>query len=82
MQMYELIARYDSRQSFYHKAVVHIEKNKTTLYSYETPVAVVSNGKLKLLPDWNYSNTTRRHVKEFVKQLNVESQYDELRRKK
>lgn len=82
MQMYELIARYDARQSFYHKAVVRVEKNKTTLYSYETPVAVVSKGKLKLLPDWNYSNTTRRHVKEFVKQQNVESQYDELRRKK
>lgn len=80
MQIYELVARFDARKSFYHKAMVGITKNKTTLFSYETPVATIQNGKLKLLDAWNYSNTTRRHVKEFVIQNNMETQFEELKK--
>ena len=48
MQLYELIARFDSRKSFYHKALVKVEDNGIkTLLSYETPVARVSYGKLE-----------------------------------
>lgn len=63
MKIYELTARFDARKSFYHKAMVGVTKNTTTLFSYETPVATIKKGKLKLLDAWNYSNTTRRHVK-------------------
>lgn len=59
MQLYELIARFDSRKSFYHKALVKVENNGIkTLLSYETPVARVSYGKLELLPQWDCSTTS------------------------
>ena len=80
MKIYELTARFDARQSFYHKAMVGVTKNTTTLFSYVTPVATIKNGKLKLLDAWNYSNTTRRHVKEFVIQNNMEAQFEELKK--
>lgn len=76
-----LVARYDARKSFYNKAMVeHSNDGTITLYSYTTPVAEIKNGKLKLLTKWNYSNTTRRHVTEFVKQNNMEDQYAELKK--
>ena len=80
MVLCELAARYDSRKSFYGKAQVAQDENESTLYSYNTPVAKVDKtGKLTLLSAWNYSQTTRRHVREFVKQFNVEDQFEELK---
>ena len=69
MQFYELDCRYDARQSFYGKAKVVVDKGCTTLYSYDTKVAQINRkGELKLLPCWDYSQTTMRHVKEFMRQ--------------
>lgn len=76
MNIYELCPQFDARKSFYHKAVVHIDGPKTTLLSYETEVAVLENGKLTMLPEAWYSNTTRRHVREFARQNHVEDQLE------
>ena len=39
------------------------------LYSYNTHVAYIDNDQnVHLLPEWDYSATTLRHVKEFLKQ--------------
>ena len=72
---------YDNRQSFYNKAIVTIDSvlwgndheinatGEKHLYSYNTHVAYVDNeNKPHLLPFWNFSATTLRHVKEFLRQ--------------
>ena len=84
-----LIPRYDSRKSFYNKAIVSdgalwqnsdglIElKNEGIkyLYSYNTCVCYIDNSEnVHLLPHWNYSATTLRHVKEFLKQNNFKAE--------
>ena len=72
---------HDTRKSFYGKARYTIDTvlwGKSTelkapgekhLYSYNSEVCYIDNaGKVHLLPLWNYSATTLRHVKEFLKQ--------------
>ena len=68
--MYELPCVFDSRKSFYRKAFVKIKEDGTKeLYSYDTKVAYTDlNGVPHLLYMYNYSPTTLRHVKEFIKQ--------------
>lgn len=63
--------RYDSRQSFYGKAYYTepARDGSITLYSYDTPVVrICADGEVELLPAWDYSQTTLRHVREFLKQ--------------
>lgn len=55
---------YDSRASFYNKA----ETDDNKLYSYGTLVADIVDGQPVLYPDWNYSATTIRHVREWLLQ--------------
>ena len=62
----ELQARYDSRKSFYKKAMIESVEGGFKLYSYNTLVAEVRNGKAIL--HGFYSTTTLRHQKEFLKQ--------------
>lgn len=65
--VYELNARYDTRQSFYGKAQVIEHKDGTKqLQSYSTIVTEIKDGKAKVFGD--YSQTTLRHIKEFLKQ--------------
>lgn len=73
MQRYELTAQYDSRASFYGKARIEADYPTVRLISYTTWVATIRyNGQ----PDDKgiaevkglYSNTTTRHIKEFLKQ--------------
>jgi hypothetical protein len=71
--VYDLVPTYDSRQSFYNKARVDIKGDEQTLYSYNTPVAKIVGGKVELLPKWDYSSTTLRHIKEFLKQNGFEA---------
>jgi len=68
--IYDLSSQYNSRQSFYGKARVDASADGQveTLISYNTPVARIAGGKVELLPAWNTSATTLRHVKEFLKQ--------------
>jgi hypothetical protein len=65
-QDYELSPRYDSRASFYRKAMVRRENGRLILRSYDTDVAYIENGRAVVLD--TYSATTLRHIKEFLKQ--------------
>lgn len=76
---YELSCEYDTRKSFYGKAMVQ-ETTKSTnglkvlkrLYSYDIPVAEVELDTVKNLISYKYlgqwTATTTRHQKEFFKQ--------------
>ena len=74
--MRELEAIYDTRQSFYGKAKVEVQKNDfeqiKDLYSYDTLVASVvinfDKKEIKYIYGGKYSRTTTRHQKEFFKQ--------------
>ena len=64
--------RYDSRKSFYGKAIVKQKNGIIVLQSYETDVATFNpeSGKMTLCANsWAYSMTTRRHVWEFMRQI-------------
>lgn len=65
--VYGLNPEFDSRKSFYNKARVDVKDDKNQkLYSYDTLVAEIVDGKPKV---YNLqSQTTLRHVKEFLKQ--------------
>lgn len=62
--------QYDSRKSFYGKAhVVDDSDGSQILYSYDTPVCKINDrGEVELLAQWDASQTTLRHVKEFLQQ--------------
>lgn len=73
MRSYELKPVYDGRKSFYGKAVV-VEDGEdcATLYSYGVPVCSYDSkhgeGMFMLMDKWDYSATTLRHVREFLRQ--------------
>jgi hypothetical protein len=64
--MYALIPIHDSAKSFGHKATVRQEGDRLILRSYQTDVAYIENGTLKVYG--TYSATTTRHIKEFARQ--------------
>lgn len=74
---YELECRYDSRKSFYGKAIVHESRNLygtlLELYSYGTLVAKIDTYKNNTKYEYlgKYSQTTTRHQKEFFKQYGL-----------
>ena len=68
--IYDLIPVFDSRKSFYGKAKVIVMENEIVLQSYDTFVASIKNGKVII--NGFYSNTTLRHIKEFLKQNGFE----------
>lgn len=61
-----LKAIHDSRNQFYGKAKVRQEGKKRILKSYNTDVAFIENEKVKV--KGMFSQTTTRHIKEFLKQ--------------
>ena len=70
----ELTTQYDSRASFYGKARVLEnpdtatgDENTKVLTSYQTIVAWITADGNAIVKDL-YSNTTTRHIKEFLKQ--------------
>lgn len=62
----DLVARFDSRKSFYGKAKVERRDGNLYLYSYGTLVAKIVDGQAYVFG--LYSQTTTRHIKEFLKQ--------------
>ena len=67
---YELEARYDSRKSFYGKAhIIDHGNNHFELQSYDTIVAEINNGVVVWDALGEYSQTTNRHIREFIKQF-------------
>ena len=76
--IYGLEAQHDSRKSFGGKAQVETDNAGTeTLYSYNTPVVKIIKGEVTLLPKWDSSATTLRHVKEFLKQHDLKAESKE-----
>ena len=68
MKEYELTPRFDSRKSFYGKAIViDYENGRQELRSYQTIVSRCHNGVVEHLGKW--SQTTTRHQREFEKQF-------------
>lgn len=71
--IYELSARYDSRASFYGKAHIKETAKKIYLQSYDTIILVLDKKSkdIKFLcrSEWAYSQTTLRHINEFIKQF-------------
>ena len=76
---YDMAPEFDSRKSFYGKAKVDVRPDGTQiLYSYGTPVCkITKDGDVTLLRKgylgWASSQTTLRHVKEFLKQNGKEA---------
>ena len=71
MKTRELRVKYASQESFYKKAFVK-EDNEATQYLYSCYSLIITNyGKaLKFEEDMNlYSNTTMKHVREYLKQV-------------
>ncbi len=66
--IYYLEAKFDARKSFYYKAQVKTEGDKKTLFSYGTKVCTIKNGVARFEPEAEKSQTTKRHVREFLKQ--------------
>ena len=66
--IYGLNTQFDKRKSFGGKAQVDVSNGEETLYSYDTPVVRIKDETVTLLPKWDFSPTTLRHVKEFLKQ--------------
>lgn len=79
MKSYYLIAKYDSRASFYNKALVEDHgQGVKVLKSYNTKVCIIKGNKYELNGaidrDLLFSNTTLRHIKEFLRQeLGIEN---------
>lgn len=71
MKEYNLEPIYDTRKSFYGKAKIVIYNNIIDLISYNTIVARIEDGKIKVF-GW-YSQTTARHINEFLKQNGFKS---------
>lgn len=65
----ELLPAFDSRASFYKKAIYKKEGSHLNLYSYNTLVAYYNLVENKLYINGWYSNTTARHINEFIQQL-------------
>jgi len=64
--MYNLDCIYNTSKSFYNKAKIEIKGKTKILYSYDTKVAEIKNKKVKV---YNLqSNSTLKHVKEFLLQ--------------
>ena len=75
--IYELFPRSDARKSFYGKAHI-IETSKTIkLISYDT-IILQYNKQTKTIKflcrdSWAFSQTTNRHINEFIKQFTNET---------
>ena len=70
---YELTPIFENKKSYYQKAFVYQDNyGGSTLQSYNTKIVHVSKDKeITLLSDW-LSNTTLRHVREFLRQHELE----------
>lgn len=70
----ELGVQFDSRKSFYGKAKVYTDNRGVHLCSYGTVVASLLVGKSKPVVFGTYSQTTLRHIKEFLRQYGYKAE--------
>lgn len=69
--LHEFEAAYSSQKGFYGKAYVHeVNDHIIDLYSYDTRTCTVNHAThtIMLRGAWDYSNTTLRHIREFLAQ--------------
>lgn len=68
-----LTPQYDSRKSFYGKAKIKENDMMRSLYSYDTLIVSIdkTTNKVTFTSAWDASQTTLRHVKEFLYQNNL-----------
>ena len=80
--LFELTPKFDSRKSFYGKDKIRFEGDRKILLSYDTPVAFIEPDRLPVMLDGRYSTqTTLRHVKEFLKQNDLKAEsLEQMRR--
>ena len=80
MKKYELLPIYDGRKSFYYKAIIEEENENIKLYSYNTLVCTLLHNDIILNDSIDqsllFSNTTLRHIKEFLKQFYFNSDHN------
>lgn len=76
----ELEPRFCNNKSFYQKAHVVTYKNYYVLKSYGLNILAVKNDLIVTTSDYSYSNTTRRHVHEFLKQYYTDLSAKDLSR--
>lgn len=68
----ELSPVYDGRKSFYGKARILTDGNSMTLLSYGTPILKIEGDVYTLFfRDEDLSNTTMRHLREFLRQAGL-----------
>lgn len=74
--IFELSARFDPRASFYGKAHVKETPKYYTLISYDTEILKLNKETQKITflcsSEWAFSQTTCRHINEFLKQFTNE----------
>lgn len=74
--IYELSARYDRRKSFYGKALIKETPTYFYLISYSTEILKLHKTSKNITflckSEWAYSQTTNRHINEFIKQFTNE----------
>lgn len=80
--LFELTPKFDSRKSFYGKAKISFEGDHRLLLSYGTPVAFIEPDRPPvMLGGWDSTQTTLRHVKEFLKQNDLKAEsLEQMRR--
>ena len=70
---YNLECRFGNNQSFYGKATIEESEKNITLLSYNTPIVTLNKQTNSLKWLYNtYTQTTLKHVNEFLKQHNFE----------
>lgn len=73
MPVYDLKPEHDKAASFYGKAQVRDNKGDLELISYDTRVVILyADGHARV--HGMYSQTTTRHIKEFLKQNGVKAE--------
>lgn len=75
MEEYFLSPKYDYAKSFYNKAYVVEDDYSKRLYSYKTLVCEINEDVAYVYG--TYSNTTLRHIKEFLKQNDFKAESKE-----
>ena len=80
--LFELTPKFDSRKSFYGKAKISFEGDRRLLLSYGTSVAFIEPDRQPVMLDgWDSTQTTLRHVKEFLKQNDLKAEsLEQMRR--
>ena len=80
--LFELTPKFDSRKSFYGKAKIRFDGDRRLLLSYGTPVAFIEPDRPPVMLDgWDSTQTTLRHVREFLKQNDLKAEsLEQMRR--